>query len=79
MIESMDWQQYASCRGLGVEFFFPERGSGVSRQVRRICGRCYVKDECLAFSLKEGGFERGVWGGVGERIREREMYFEAAS
>lgn len=74
MNPSMDWQKDANCRGLGTEFFFPGQGSRVSSQVRRICENCTVREECLAFSIRESGFEVGIWGGIGERVRERTLY-----
>jgi WhiB family redox-sensing transcriptional regulator len=57
------------CAQTDPEAFFPEKG-GSSREAVRICQRCEVRPECLAYALAHD--ERyGVWGGLSERARRR--------
>jgi WhiB family redox-sensing transcriptional regulator len=57
----------ALCAQTDPETFFPEKG-GTTRDAKRICAACDVRDACLAFAL--AGDERyGVWGGLSERER----------
>lgn len=63
------WQARAGCRDTDPEAFFPEVG-GSAQPAKRICGRCEVRGECLAYALEHD--ERfGVWGGTSERERSR--------
>lgn len=59
----------AACLEYPSETFFPEKGNtAVSREAKRICGGCLVRDVCLAYALERG--ERwGVWGGLSETER----------
>ncbi len=51
------------------EAFFPEKG-GSTREAKRICLGCEVRDECLEYALAND--ERfGIWGGLSERERRR--------
>lgn len=70
-IDAEDWRQQAACRGSaprGVDAdrvwghdFFPHHGQS-NAAAKRVCSRCCVQEECLAFALASG--ERfGVWGG----------------
>ncbi len=62
-----EWQERALCAQTDPEAFFPEKG-GSTREAKRICTRCEVRDECLEYAL--GADERfGVWGGLSERER----------
>ena len=64
-----DWQEQALCAQTDPEAFFPEKG-GSTRQAKRICRACGVRDECLEFALEHD--ERfGIWGGLSERERRR--------
>jgi len=49
--------------------FFPTNGGGVVVAVK-FCSDCPVRQECLEFALCEN-IEFGVWGGQGERARQR--------
>lgn len=61
------WRELANCQGTDPEVFYPEKG-GSTAEAKRICGRCYVEPECLAWALERD--ERfGVWGGRSERER----------
>ena len=63
------WQEAASCFGVDPDVFFPvseeEAGPALA-----FCGVCRIREECLAWALKNG--ERyGVWGGTTEQQRRR--------
>ncbi len=64
-----EWQESALCAQTDPEAFFPDKG-GSTREAKRICSRCDVRTECLAYALDTN--ERfGVWGGLSERERRR--------
>jgi WhiB family transcriptional regulator, redox-sensing transcriptional regulator len=63
------WQERAACFGIEPDTFFPvteeEAGPALT-----YCGSCRIREECLAWALKNG--ERyGVWGGMTEQQRRR--------
>ncbi len=71
MFDSIEeqWQERALCAQTDPEAFFPEKG-GSTREAKRICLGCEVRDECLEYALAHD--ERfGIWGGLSERERRR--------
>jgi WhiB family redox-sensing transcriptional regulator len=63
------WQERAACFGIDPDVFFPisEEEAGPALTYCRICR---IREECLAWALKNG--ERyGVWGGLTEQQRRR--------
>jgi WhiB family redox-sensing transcriptional regulator len=63
------WQEKALCAQTDPEAFFPEKG-GSTREAKRICLGCEVRDACLEYALAHD--ERfGIWGGLSERERRR--------
>lgn len=63
------WQVDALCAQTDPEAFFPEKG-GSTRDAKKVCAACTVRDECLAYALEKD--ERfGIWGGLSERERRR--------
>jgi WhiB family redox-sensing transcriptional regulator len=67
--EDNQWQDHALCAQTDPEAFFPEKG-GSTREAKRICLGCEVKDKCLDYALAHD--ERfGIWGGLSERERRR--------
>ena len=67
--EELSWQERALCAQTDPEAFFPEKG-GSTREAKRICVGCEVRDECLEYALAND--ERfGIWGGLSERERRR--------
>ncbi len=67
--EEQDWQERALCAQTDPEAFFPEKG-GSTREAKRICQGCEVRDDCLEYALAHD--ERfGIWGGLSERERRK--------
>jgi len=65
----LSWQSDALCAQTDPEAFFPEKG-GSTRDAKRICTTCDVRDECLEYALQND--ERfGIWGGLSERERRK--------
>lgn len=60
-----DWLERASCRGMDVNTFFPQRGTAVLPALLT-CSGCPVVPECLKSHMKdpwEMG-DDGIWGGT---------------
>jgi WhiB family redox-sensing transcriptional regulator len=67
--EDPGWQELALCAQTDPEAFFPEKG-GSTREAKRVCQSCEVRQECLEYALAND--ERfGIWGGLSERERRR--------
>lgn len=67
--EDDQWQERGLCAQTDPEAFFPEKG-GSTREAKRICQGCEVRDRCLEYALAND--ERfGIWGGLSERERRR--------
>ena len=68
-----DWWQRAACRSADPELFFPvsEAGPSVAQVAgaKRVCARCEVRPECLAFALATRQPD-GVWGGTSPEERQ---------
>lgn len=64
-----DWMDDARCLDADPDTFFPDKG-GSTREAKRICDRCTVREDCLAYAMANE--ERyGIWGGMSERERRR--------
>ncbi len=67
--EDLSWMQQGKCLDADPEAFFPEKG-GSTREAKRICAACEVREACLEYALAHD--ERfGIWGGLSERERRR--------
>ncbi len=67
--QDLGWMEQAKCLDADPETFFPEKG-GSTREAKRICNACDVREECLEYALAND--ERfGIWGGLSERERRR--------
>ncbi len=68
----MDWRNYAACRDVDPELFFPIGNTGPALlqidEAKQVCGRCKVVEACLQWAL-ESGQDSGVWGGLSEDER----------
>lgn len=68
-IETQGWARDAKCLSADPDTFFPEKG-GSTREAKRICAMCDVRQQCLEFALSND--ERfGIWGGMSERERRK--------
>jgi len=67
--DSSAWMLEARCLDADPEAFFPEKG-GSTREAKRICAACPVREECLEYAL-ENDERFGIWGGLSERERRR--------
>ena len=68
-VVELSWQERALCAQTDPEAFFPEKG-GSTREAKRVCLSCDVRQECLEYALAHD--ERfGIWGGLSERERRR--------
>ena len=63
------WMADALCAQVDTETFFPEQGES-NRIAKKICRRCDVQAECLAYAVKHR-MPYGVWGGKSARERLR--------
>lgn len=71
LLQRPEWHLRAECRGMGIEAFFPGRGSSTDA-ARAVCERCEARAECLCWALAESEREvLGVWGGATGRERRQ--------
>lgn len=64
MLDRPDWVDRANCAGLPQDVFFSEDSSDID-SARRICGRCVVQADCLAFAFEtDETMREGVYGGT---------------
>ena len=68
-IEELPWAADAKCLQADPETFFPEKG-GSTREAKRICMQCDVREQCLDYAL-ENDERFGIWGGLSERERRK--------
>jgi WhiB family redox-sensing transcriptional regulator len=67
--EDLSWQDRGLCAETDPDAFFPEKG-GSTREAKRVCRSCEVREPCLAYALEHD--ERfGIYGGMSERERRR--------
>jgi WhiB family redox-sensing transcriptional regulator len=68
----MEWLRSAACAGEDPELFFPVGTTGPALRdvadAKRVCARCPVDRQCLAYALALGPTS-GVWGGTCEEER----------
>lgn len=74
-IDENPWRKQAACAGRPPWMFFPARGDHRTlAAAKKVCGACFVRDQCLAANLDE---RDGVYGGLSGH--ERRVMREAAS
>jgi WhiB family transcriptional regulator, redox-sensing transcriptional regulator len=70
--QDFSWRESAACQGADTELFFPVGVTGPAaaeiRAAKTFCGRCPVRDCCLAYAL-DTGQTAGIWGGYDENER----------
>lgn len=62
------WRAGALCSQTSPDAFFPEDGN--SADAKRICDRCEVRGQCLAYAL-ENNECYGIWGGLSAKERRK--------
>jgi WhiB family redox-sensing transcriptional regulator len=64
------WTDFAACRGIDTEIFFPERREDED-MAKKICAGCGVRNDCLEQALRFG--ERyGIYAGLSPKERWKE-------
>jgi WhiB family redox-sensing transcriptional regulator len=63
-VEHPDWMLDAECTREPPEIFYPEPGSRSVTEAKKVCARCIVTAQCLAYALAHGELDYGVWGGL---------------
>jgi hypothetical protein len=65
------WRLDAECAAPDIdsEMFFPAKGTD-TREPKKVCARCEVREECLAYALAHPR-EQGIWGGTTEFERTK--------
>jgi WhiB family redox-sensing transcriptional regulator len=63
------WMADAICAQTDPEAFFPEKG-GSTREAKRVCMSCPVRETCLEWALARGEYF-GIFGGKSERERRK--------
>lgn len=69
IIERPAWMRQAACAEMDTDLFFPKRG-GVTAPIKRICAKCPVRAQCLAYAMSNGE-RHGIWGGFSESERRK--------
>lgn len=69
MAANRSWMQYAACRGMDTNMFFPDWGGNMDEAVA-VCRRCPVRASCLRHAMSHPEND-GVWGGLTEMERKR--------
>jgi WhiB family redox-sensing transcriptional regulator len=60
---ALSWALRAACRGYDLADFFSDSRASI-RWAKSVCGRCPVREECLAEALRaEDGSRYGIYGG----------------
>lgn len=67
--EASDYRSRALCAQTDPEAFYPEKG-GSTREAKRVCLTCDVRDDCLEDALSNDE-RHGIWGGLSERERRK--------
>jgi len=62
------WRDHAACAGCDTDSWFPDQGGNVPNTAHRICSRCPVQRECLAWALAFTE-PHGTWGGLSVAAR----------
>lgn len=68
-IPDRNWHERAACRDRDAEMFFCLEPESVRRALA-LCGRCEVREACLAQALARREVF-GIWGGTTETERRR--------
>ena len=71
------WAKRALCAQADPDAWFPEQNQReLTQLVKRICGRCPVRAQCLEYALSGadtwGEIATGIWGGTTPQERDRQ-------
>lgn len=66
---SEPWFQFAACKGMDPELWFPDRNGGAP-EAKAVCQGCPVRDACLDYAHREL-IHHGIWGGYTTQERQR--------
>lgn len=66
-LKNEDWREYANCRGMDTERFFPPMDGTPDNEVQIKCRDCPVRAACLDYAQQTGS--SGYWGGTTQRYR----------
>ena len=61
------WMSRANCLGMNPSLFFPTSNERIHPAVVKACAGCGVRDECLAYGMKE---PEGIYGGLSGHARK---------
>ncbi len=61
------WRQFASCRDVDPNVFFPN-GKTVTEEVKELCGNCKVIESCAESAIQDA-HQLGFAGGLSEKER----------
>lgn len=65
------WMDWAACRGINPDLFFPEQNDNSSGlNAKRVCAGCVVVKQCLDYADREHIYD-GIFGGLNGRERQR--------
>lgn len=67
-IASEEWREFALCKGMDVNKFFPSDRGVTTKSLGLPCEECPVQLACLEFALTNG-IEPGIYGGMNYRGR----------
>ena len=67
--ESERWQDKAECLKTPGPFDSEHASPGQIALAKKVCAKCIVRDECLAYALKNKE-QFGIWGGLTEQERK---------
>jgi WhiB family redox-sensing transcriptional regulator len=72
MMTTGEWWRQAACQSAEPELFFPisatEASAAEIARAKQVCGRCEVREPCLAYALHDRQ-QQGIWGGMTEDER----------
>lgn len=77
LYEPVRWRDFARCRGLDPELFYPEPYED-PKEAKAVCRDCAVRSLCLEWALAHRE-KHGVWGGESEAGRRRILRRRAGS
>jgi WhiB family redox-sensing transcriptional regulator len=71
--DDMRWRDYASCKGMDLDLFYPERGVPYSsiKATKDICKACPVMLDCLNMILNTENDNFGIFGGTTPKERRK--------